>query len=189
MLKNVSKILLFSTSLFTLFACSGGDARDVDFYGFVEGTYSFAGAEGTLPEGWKFDENSKFDFIKAGAEEEFDEKTALPTGVWQNYNSYTDAEGKLCTYRNYHMVWKNTPFDALSGLSAGGVYTTPGICHRVMYDNTVKEGEKGEWSEFSMIECAISSLSENDSSKRKVDIVFNYPEKAELASFKVTFSM
>ena len=185
MLKCLSRAMLLAIA-FSLIGCGCGRAEDVSFYGLIEGTYSFVGAEGTLPEGWSFDEESRFDFVCAGTEEEFDKKAILPRGVWQNDKS----NGKSSTYRNYHMVWKNTPFDTRSGLKAGGMYTTPGVCHRVMYDNSAsKPGEESEWEEYSWIVCAISSLREDDISKRKVVITFVYRDEIKLPSFNVTFSM
>ena len=175
-------VLLFVAAVMA--SCGGGARSDGCFYGLIEGEYLFEKTVGTLPDGWSFSEESKFDFVKHGSEDEFSEKEELPDGEWQMNKATMTEGGSQVVQRNYRMKWLNTPFDNIKGLSVSGVYSEPGICHEVMYEN---KASIKEYSQFSFINCEILSLTE-DGSKRSVSLCFAYKEEPK-SNFKITFSM
>lgn len=188
MLKHKKILSVLSLSL-VLFSCG----KKTNIFGLTPGIYYFESVEGLLPDGWKFDETSYFEFKDATKDNpNFNYKTDLKTGQWLLNRSEPDINDSTF-HENYIMQWYNTPFDTLPSLLDGGGWGDKRGKHsRVMYSLAKDTETLEKYYDFSrMFKCTIGFVDKKDDSKRKltVCIPFNPDLVSQSGRTEITFSM
>ncbi len=185
--QNIVLALLCAIGCITISSC-GDKISDIPLFGLTEATYYYESQEGTLPEGWSFGENSKFEFVEMGPSESYDKRATLENGSWQMQKFTIGEDGVGQVNSNCKMVWSNTPFDTMSYLKVAGTYkTSDNVATMVMISPIYSSNDT--WGDvFKGIDCAITPLEKSDCLRRKVSISFTRNNEAE-DMFTVTFSM
>lgn len=171
MLKHKKSLLILSLS-FVLFSCG----KKVSALGLTPGIYYFESVEGLLPDGWKFDETSYFEFKDPTKDNPtFNYKTDMKPGQWQMSRYEPDAPSGEQFNHNYIIEWYNTPFNDLPPLERGSYKYDLNNESYIQFFSTDKDIRK-TWGEYCDLpfDCALSYIDKNDTSKRRFALVMPF---------------